>query len=535
MVNNYEVIIIGGGIVGAGIARDLSMRGMDTLLLERGDLATGATGRSHALLHSGARYVVKDPVSAEECAKENLVLKKIAGHIVEDTGGLFVSLPSDPEDYPEKFERGCAQTGVKCEKLTVKEALDLESLLNRDIRDAYFVNDGHVDPFRITYLNALDALENGAVIKTYHEVVEFIKKKDEVVGVKVHDVHKNRIESYHSDLVVLAAGAWSGDLLKKVNVKVDIKPSRGTIIVYSQRIFKRVVNRLRKPSDGDIIVPSYGNALLGTTSITIQNPDDFRPYREEIKGLIREGIALAPILKKTRIIKVFAGPRPLIGGEGREATRNFQIFDHEKRDGVNGLITIAGGKLTTYRLMAEKVSDLIMEKLGSRGKSKTHKEPLPGYYDLKEIERMAKKQDALTFFKVKSYRKWGNLTERFFKSKNDWELACFCEHVTVGEIKFSIRDLGAKTIGDVMRRTRATMGPCQSQNCLMRIASLLVEYSNDYGGILAKDLVEALEKKWRLSSVGFDKYQIGQMALQKAVYNLFGNLGELKRGGEFEG
>ena len=93
--NEFDVIIIGGGITGAGTQRDCAMRGLRTLLVERSDIATGATGRNHGLLHSGARYAVNDAESAEECIRENRILRQIAAHCIDGTDGLFITLPED--------------------------------------------------------------------------------------------------------------------------------------------------------------------------------------------------------------------------------------------------------------------------------------------------------------------------------------------------------------------------------------------------------------------------------------------------------
>lgn len=114
-IKTFDVIIIGGGATGAGVARDCSRRGLNTLLLERYDIATGATGRNHGLLHSGARYAVTDRESAEECIKENAILKKIAGHCVEETDGLFLSLPGDDIKYQAKFVEACIAAGIRAE------------------------------------------------------------------------------------------------------------------------------------------------------------------------------------------------------------------------------------------------------------------------------------------------------------------------------------------------------------------------------------------------------------------------------------
>ena len=101
--DNYDVIIIGGGITGAGTARDCALRGLKVLLVEKFDFTNGATGRNHGLLHSGARYAVTDPESATECIKENMVLRRIAKHCIEETDGLFITLPEDDINYQKTF------------------------------------------------------------------------------------------------------------------------------------------------------------------------------------------------------------------------------------------------------------------------------------------------------------------------------------------------------------------------------------------------------------------------------------------------
>ena len=131
-----EVLVLGGGSTGVGVARDAAMRGFSTVLVERGDLATGTTGRFHGLLHSGGRYAVKDPQAARECIAENIVLRRIAADCIEDTGGLFVTTPIDDPDYADRFIKGCQDTGVPVEEIPVAEALRREPRLNRRITRA---------------------------------------------------------------------------------------------------------------------------------------------------------------------------------------------------------------------------------------------------------------------------------------------------------------------------------------------------------------------------------------------------------------
>ena len=121
-INEFDVIIVGGGATGAGTARDCALRGMRVLLVERFDFAAGATGRNHGLLHSGARYAVTDRESAAECIKENMILRKIARHCVEENGGLFISLPEDDLSYQNLFVESCRAAGIDAQVIDPAEA-----------------------------------------------------------------------------------------------------------------------------------------------------------------------------------------------------------------------------------------------------------------------------------------------------------------------------------------------------------------------------------------------------------------------------
>ncbi len=125
-----EVIIIGGGATGAGIARDCARRGLRTLLIERHDIATGATGRNHGLLHSGARYAVTDNESARECISENRILRRIARHCIEPTNGLFITLPEDDLAWQQTFIDACQQAGIEATPLSPQETLRREPAVN---------------------------------------------------------------------------------------------------------------------------------------------------------------------------------------------------------------------------------------------------------------------------------------------------------------------------------------------------------------------------------------------------------------------
>ena len=175
--NEFDVIIIGGGITGAGTQRDCAMRGLRTLLVERSDIATGATGRNHGLLHSGARYAVNDPESARECIEENMILRRIAAHCIDETDGLFITLPEDDLAYQARFVEACKNAGIAAEVIDPAEARRLEPAVNPELIGAVKVPDGSVDPFRLCAANMLDAKIHGGQVRLYTEVTGFIPQR----------------------------------------------------------------------------------------------------------------------------------------------------------------------------------------------------------------------------------------------------------------------------------------------------------------------------------------------------------------------
>ena len=209
-----EILVIGGGATGTGIAWDAALRGFRVVLVEKRDLTHGTTGRYHGLLHSGGRYVVKDPHSAAECIAENRILRKTHAHCIEDTGGFFVVTEEDEGDYPDQFKAACAKIGIPCEEISVAAALKREPLMNPRARRVFVVPDGAADSFQATHSTAQAARQAGASILNYHEVVQLIVEGGEadrhVVGARVRDVARGEDVEIRARMTINAAGAWSG-------------------------------------------------------------------------------------------------------------------------------------------------------------------------------------------------------------------------------------------------------------------------------------------------------------------------------------
>ncbi|PJC86970.1 anaerobic glycerol-3-phosphate dehydrogenase subunit A [Vibrio sp. HA2012] len=496
-----EVIIIGGGATGTGIMRDCALRGIDCILLEKDDLASGTTGRNHGLLHSGARYAVTDQHSARECIQENRILKHIARHCVEDTSGLFITLPEDDRMFQDTFIHACHSAGIEAEPLTPEEALLLEPNTNPQLTGAVRVPDGTLDPFRLCASNVLDAKEHGARLFSHTLVTSLIRNGDKVIGVNgIHSQTKQSLQIFAHE-VINAAGIWGQRICEYADLDIKMFPSKGSLLILDYRINNLVLNRCRKPSDADILVPGDTISLIGTTSeeIDYDGIDDLHVTDKDVDLLLKEGVKLAPVMEHTRVLRAYAGVRPLVslesGHTGRSISRGIVLLDHQERDGLKGLTTITGGKLMTYRLMAEQATDLIAKKLGHTTPCTTHIRPLPGSDRLPKQSRkhisMAK-----PVYESAIYRHGERAISFLSEQPKNQTIICECEMVTAGEIEYAIKQLDVHNLIDLRRRTRLGMGPCQGELCAYRAAGLFKEYGNLSGYESGQLLVDFMEERW---------------------------------------
>jgi glycerol-3-phosphate dehydrogenase len=376
------VLVVGGGATGSGIARDLALRGVDVTLVDRGSLAGGTSGRSHGLLHSGGRYAEIDPEGAAECIDENRTIRAIAGECVRDTGGLFVQLAADDDDYFEAKRAACEEVGIPVEPVDGDEARDRVPSLNDDVERAMAVPDGVVYPSRLVAANAADAREHGATVHIDTPVEAVHTADGQVTGVDVGGSLDDRIDP---EYVVNATGAWAETVAGMAGVDVPMRPTRGVMVSVDYDPVGPVLNRCRDPDDGDIVVPHESEAVLGTTSVPVENPDDYETEDWEIERTVAECAAMLPPVTDADIVRTWWGVRPLFAPDetergGRGISRGFFLLDHAD-DGVANMASIVGGKLTTYRLMAEAVTDRVCERLGVDADCETADRQLAGAED----------------------------------------------------------------------------------------------------------------------------------------------------------
>jgi len=472
-----EVLIIGGGATGVGISRDLGLRGIPCILVEKGDFASGASGRNHGLLHSGGRYAVSDPGAARECISENRILRRIAPHCIEETEGLFISLPEDGLDFQNQFVSACEGAGIPTSLLSRDDALELEPRLNPALLGAVKVPDGAIDPFSLIVANARDAESHGAKFLLHTEILSFLVHGGKIQRVKARDRVTGEGFDIIASHVVNATGSWANHVLALAGLRIGVALSKGSMLITNRRLTQRVINRCRKPSDGDIIVPNDTVAILGTTSVRSETLDDVEVTPAEVSLLLREGSKMVPDLENTRFIRAYAGIRPLIQseakGEDRGISRGFTLIDHGERDGIHNLITITGGKFITYRLMAEKTSDLLCRKMGTHAECTTHVHPLPG-----STEGSGLRNRLQTF------------------SEDRGETICECELVKRETVENLLMVGKLKDFLDILHRTRLAKGTCQGAFCVYRLLGVLHELKMSTGD--ANTTLKAfLDERWK--------------------------------------
>jgi glycerol-3-phosphate dehydrogenase len=498
---NTEVLIIGGGATGTSIMRDCALRGITCILLDKGDIASGTTGRNHGLLHSGARYAVTDGESARECIQENKILKHIASHCIEETNGLFITLPEDDLDFQQTFMTACTTAGIGTQRLTPQQAIELEPNVNRSLLGAVKVPDGTLDPFRLCASNVLDAKNHGAQLLTYSMVQSLIRIGDRIIGAKCLNTRTNEQFEVYAQEVINAAGIWGKNICHYADLNVQMLPAKGSLLVFEHRINDLVINRCRKPADADILVPGDSISLIGTTSeeIDYNDIDSLKISEKEVNILIEEGAKLAPILAQTRILRAYAGVRPLVdvgGGDGRNISRGIVLLDHQQRDGLAGFNSILGGKLMTSRLMAEMTTDLVASKLGNINSCTTHLQPLPGSV-IKVGNNKHKSKQAVFTTTAAAHRHGENAVASFDQSTKGKSIVCECEMVSVGEIEYAIKQLDVTNLVDLRRRTRLGMGSCQGELCTYRASSLFCDFGNCSGYQSSQLLMQFFEERWK--------------------------------------
>ena len=480
-----DLLVIGGGIIGAGIARDAALRGLSVALIEQDDLASGTTSRPTRLIHGGLRYLeMFDFGLVRSDMKERENLLRIARHLVFPLPFLLPLYRRGPL-YRLKLRTGMvlydALSRKKSlptrKKLSRADTLALEPGLEPEgLMGAWRFYDAQV-PYveRLVVENAIDAAEHGALVLNHALAASFLREGARVSGALVRDLLGGRELSVRAKATVIATGPWLDRTLTPVRpAKPLLRLTKGIHLVTPRAT--RHAHVLFADDDRLFFVLPWGDlTLVGTTDTDFDgDPATAAASVDDVRYLVDAACRAFPSAPLDRILYTYAGVRALVREEGvseGKVSRKHAIYDHEKRDRLRGLISVVGGKITAYRAIAEEVTDLVVERVKARGRSTTAKQPLPGARD--DGIAAPASVSAATWARLGSI--YGSRAGRVLARAGDDGalLRPLCPHHAgvAAEVDHAVGTEWARTIGDVMlRRTMLGLAQCQGLDALDAVA-----------------------------------------------------------------
>ncbi len=513
MVEVVDAVIIGGGVNGTGLARDLAKRGASVVLCEKGDFARGATGASSAMIHGGPRYLLDDVNTTKHACEDSGYIQKMAPHLLfrvpflvpirkGDVYGRFQQLLADV--YFDVYDHYTPlKNGLRHASLTVDELMALEPRLCGDFMGAVTLDEWGIDPGRLCVLNALDAAAHGAQIRTYTEVSALMRDEGRVCGVQVR-AEGGVQENIRAKVVINCGGPWAAQLAGLSGADLYLRPGKGVHLIYEKRVTNFAI--VAQAVDGrEIFVMPYQNETwIGTTDDDYYGDlDDLWASRDEIEYLEESIAYMLPEIRQQRLIGTRVGVRNTIGawGEHEDAlSRRFEVVDHTQ-DGAPGFFSLVGGKLASFRVQAEQVADAVCARLNISTACRTHMDKLPGG---EQAPFVATLQQAYGIEALQAQRiisRHGALAERVLDLGRDsatgYATVCMCEPTLECEVRYCIRHEMVVHLADLMMRCRLGVGACQGLDCGLRAAQIFAEERGLNADEEREALMNFLAQRWR--------------------------------------
>jgi glycerol-3-phosphate dehydrogenase len=543
-----DVAIIGGGINGTGVARDLALRGLRVVLFERNDLAFGASGNSSGMIHGGVRYLSQSPHVTEQSCRDSGYIQRIAPHLLFRIPFLM-PLRSGPrgrialelvdayfrayDDYQplKRGERHC--------RLGPDELAQLEPGLVGTVAGGVTFDEWGVDGVRLCVLNAIDAIEHGSRVHVHTTVEEIarVRETDSAARylVSARDRSTGRELLTLARVVVNATGAWApltAALGGLPQAAVRVRPGKGIHVVLDRRISNYGI--LSEAIDGRqvFLEPWQNVSMLGTTDDDyFGDLDDLAATSEEVRYLVQGVARVFPSVRLARAIGTTAGVRPTLYAYGRNEdalSRDHRVVDHAN-DAAPGVYSMIGGKLASYRLFAQELSDRVTQvDFGMGVPCSTHTRPLPGGERVPDAVDLASRYRITPVAARRLVYRHGNRAERVLertsRRPSERDVTCPCEPVLEAEVRHVTREELARSVDGVARRTRLGLGACGGMRCAARCGQIVAEelsLSPAQGLAMARTF---LERQARARIVALGPEQARQEAL--AMAHLRASLGE---------
>src|SRR5512137_2343147 len=403
----HDVVVLGGGVNGAGVARDCAMRGLSVLLLEKQDLASGASGASSGMIHGGIRYMTSDRSVTALASRDAGYIRRIAPHLTFRIPFLlpFTSRREEAtlldrlswyaaEVYVGTYDLFQPLKGGKpSARLSADELYAVEPSLRPGLHGAVTLDEWGIDGQRLCLLNALSAAAHGAEIRTWTEATGLVREGGKVVGVRYRDAITGEHGEARAGVVVNATGGWSPAFGRASGVKVPMRPGKGVHLSLDRRHGNYGIICTAVDGRQMFLMPHEMESIIGTTDDDFfGNPDDLDATADEVAYLVDGAASLVPSVREARITRAWWGVRTTTfeyGVEEDDFSRDHRIYDHAG-EGAAGLLSFVGGKLASFRAQSEELTDRVVDMLG-RGvrPCRTHEVPLPGGDELPRAAELA--------------------------------------------------------------------------------------------------------------------------------------------------
>jgi glycerol-3-phosphate dehydrogenase len=534
----YDVVIIGGGVNGTGIARDASLRGMKVALVEKKDFAAGASGANSGMIHGGIRYLRTDPHVTELACIDSGYIQRIAPHLLFRVPLIFPVLRKGAEpalgeqaylyaaevlfsayDRYQPYKRGKPST-----RLTVEETLSLEPAIRPEIIGAVTTDEWGIDPQRLCALNALDAETHGATLLTHTRVIGLPKGQGgELLGVEV--LRNGHRELLRARAVVNAGGPWASLVASLAGVDVKLRPGKGVHLTLDRRLSNYGV--ITNAIDGRqiFLYPHETTSTIGTTDDDyFGDRDDIAITQDEVEYLIESIAYIVPSVRQARVLSAWAGVRPTLydfGPTEDALSREHEVIRHDAA-GVPNFYSLLGGKLASYRIQSEELTDLLARDLGNAEPCRTHLLPLPGGESLPAASDVARAYGVAEIAASRAIYRHGAMAPNVLAAINDepWlgEMLCPCEQVTYAEARHCLREEHVANLSDLRRRCRLGIGQCQGLRCAERAASLWRHERKLSAGEARAELDRFLRSRFESQRPVLDGAGLGQQELVRGSW-----------------
>ena len=500
-----DAVVIGGGMAGAGVARDLALRGASVALFEKGDFASGTSSKSSKLIHGGLRYLeLGDFKLVRESLREKKTLERLAPHLVRPLPVLVPVYRGAPRGLITvrigMWLYDLLTPGKSTERYRVLRPLDTltmePSVRAEDLRGAgYYFDDLLLYPERLCLENVLSAARHGARTFNYCEVEEFVPGRRGIEGVKVRDLLSGQVQLVRATAIVNCAGPWV-DRLRAMAKVADRSPRVVRTTKGIHCLLPRMTDRAVYLSTHDermiFVIPWREFSLVGTTDTDFEgDPDRLWATREEVTYLLEEVTKVLPDKRATfdNVSYTYAGVRPLSfepGASASKVSREHKVIP----EGPDGrFLSVTGTKLTCFRSLAEDVGDRVMRLLGRRGPPRTARLTLDGadeevgriearvWMDVSEEMAATGLSRGTLRTLVETYgRAYPRVLELGRKLPDGFERLCPSNPEIVAQLHHAVREELAVSLQDVLlRRTGIGQSRCQGLDCAEPIAARMAE------------------------------------------------------------